>query len=55
MGLVYYLFARHHILPGDYWSRRQGEKDLIWALASHEANERNPAVRRAPPVTRRKK
>ena len=55
LGLVYYLFARHHILPGDYWSRSQGEKDLIWALASHEANKRRAAPKEGPPVTRRKK
>lgn len=55
MGLVYYLFARHHILPGDYWSRGQGERDLIWALASHEANERQATPRKGPPVTKRKK
>ena len=43
------------LLPGDYWGRSQGERDLIWALASHEANERRAAPRKGPPVTKRKK
>lgn len=25
----------HGILPGDYYNRPQGEKDLIWALSSY--------------------
>lgn len=44
LGLVYYLFSRHGILPGDYYSRTQGEKDLIWALSSYEANKKAPPV-----------
>lgn len=40
LGLVYYLFSRHGILPGDYYSRTQGEKDLLWALSSYEANKK---------------
>lgn len=43
------------LLPGEYWSRSQGERDLIWALASHEANERRAAPRKGPPITKRKK
>lgn len=43
------------MLPGDYWSRSQGERDLIWALASHEANERRAAPQKGPPITKRKK
>ena len=43
------------LLPGDYWSRSQGERDLIWALASHEANERRAAPQKGPPITKRKK
>lgn len=38
LGLVYYLFAKHGILPGDYYRRSEGEKDLIWALSSYEAD-----------------
>ncbi len=37
------------MLPGDYWSRSQGERDLIWALASHEANERRAVPRKGRP------
>ncbi len=37
---MYYLYAVHGILPGDYYRRSQGEKDLIWAFASYEANQR---------------
>ena len=44
LGLVYYLFSRHGILPGDYYSRPQGEKDLLWALSSYEANKKAPPV-----------
>ena len=44
LGLVYYLFSRHGILPGDYYSRTQGEKDLLWALSSYEANKKAPPV-----------
>ena len=44
MGLVYYLFSQHGILPGDYYSRPQGEKDLLWALSSYEANKKAPPV-----------
>ena len=57
MGLAYYLFHVHGILPGDYYGRPQGEKDLIWALSSYEASRggrrapRGKAVR----ITRRKK
>ena len=42
------------MLPGDYWSRSQGERDLIWALASHEANEWRAAPWKGPPVTKLK-
>lgn len=44
LGLVYYLFSRHGILPSDYYSRPQGEKDLLWALSSYEANKKAPPV-----------
>lgn len=44
LGLVYYLFSRHGILPGHYYSRPQGEKDLLWALSSYEANKKAPPV-----------
>ena len=44
LGLVYYLFSRHGILPGDYYSRPQGEKDLLWALSSYEENKKAPPV-----------
>ena len=44
LGLVYYLFSRHGILPGDYYSRTQGEKDLLWALSSYEPNKKAPPV-----------
>ena len=47
LGLVYYLYHVHHILPGDYYGRPQGEKDLLWALSSYEANP--------PPRRRRRK
>lgn len=40
MGLAYYLYAAHGILPGDYYRRSQGEKDLIWAFASYEAEQK---------------
>ena len=58
LGLAYYLFRVHGILPGDYYGRTQGEKDLIWALSSYEANQK--AAPRAPRgkavrSTRRKK
>ena len=57
LGLVYYLFSRHGILPGDYYSRTQGEKDLLWALSSYEANKKAPPVPRGKTVrgTKRKK
>lgn len=35
---MYYLFHVHGILPGDYYRRTQGEKDLLWALSSYEAD-----------------
>lgn len=41
MGLAYYLYAAHGILPGDYYRRSQGEKDLLWAFASYEAEQKN--------------
>ena len=34
-------------LPGDYYGRPQGEKDLLWALSSYEVNP--------PPRGRRRK
>jgi len=47
----------HGILPGDYYGRPQGEKDLIWALSSYEAAARSrPAPRgKAIKITRGKK
>ncbi|MDR3855762.1 MAG: hypothetical protein Q3X77_09370 [Oscillospiraceae bacterium] len=47
----------HGILPGDYYNRPQGEKDLIWALSSYEAAARSrPTPRgKAIKVTRGKK
>ena len=36
---MYYLYAVHGILPGHYYRRSQGERDLIWAFASYEANQ----------------
>lgn len=44
---MYYLYHVHHILPGDYYGRPQGEKDLLWALSSYEVNP--------PPRGRRRK
>ena len=57
LGLVYYLFSRHGILPGDYYSRTQGEKDLLWALSSYVANKKAPPVSggKAVKSTKRKK
>ena len=57
LGLVYYLFSRHGILPGDYYSRTQGDKDLIWALSSYEANKKAPPIPQGKTVksTKRKK
>ena len=37
---MYYLYAVLGILPGDYYRRSQGERHLIWAFASYEANQR---------------
>ena len=37
MGLVYYLFHTKGWAPGDYYGKSPGERDLIWALASWEA------------------
>lgn len=43
----------HGILPGDYYRRSQGEKDLIWAFASYEAEQKNGGrCLRVPPKTR---
>jgi hypothetical protein len=42
LGLAYYLYAVHGILPGDFYRRGQGEKDLIWAFASYENEKRKP-------------
>lgn len=47
LGLAYYLYAVHGILPGDYYRRSQGEKDLIWAFASYEAQQALPAQNQA--------
>jgi len=35
--LVYYLFHTKGWYPGEYYSKPPGERDLIWALASYEA------------------
>lgn len=54
---MYYLYHVHHILPGDYYGRTQGEKDLLWALSSYEANKKAPPVPQGKTVksTKRKK
>ena len=54
---MYYLYAVHGILPGDYYRRSQGERDLIWAFASYEAEQKNSGTRekQVPPRTRQKK
>ena len=44
MGLVYYLFHVKGWAPGDYYRKSPGERDLIWALASYEANHNPPQV-----------
>lgn len=54
---MYYLYAVHGILPGDYYRRSQGERDLIWAFASYEANQRQgpkPKTIRIPSRAKRK-
>ena len=50
-------FQMDGTLPGDYYGRPQGEKDLIWALSSYEATARDrPAPRsKAIKITRGKK
>lgn len=43
MGLLYYLFSAHHWGLHDLralWEGETGWHDLIYALASYEANER---------------
>ena len=56
LGLAYYLYAVHGILPGDYYRRSQGEKDLIWAFASYEAEQKSgKRSKRFPPRTRHMK
>ena len=53
MGLAYYLYAAHGILPGDYYRLSQGEKDLLWAFASYEAEQKNGGrCLRVPPKAR---
>ena len=53
LGLAYYLYAVHGILPWDYYRRSQGEKDLIWAFASYEAEHKSgKRSKRFPPRTR---
>ena len=53
LGLAYYLYAVHGLLPGDYDRRSQGEKDLIWAFASYEAEQKSgKRKQRFPPRTR---
>ena len=49
---MYYLYAVHGILPGDYYRRSQGEKDLIWAFAPYEAEQKGGRRKqRCPPRT----
>ena len=53
LGLAYYLYAAHGILPGDYYWRSQGERDLIWAFASYEAEQKSGGrCLRVPPKAR---
>ena len=43
LGLLYYLFSAHHWGLRDLralWEGETGWHDLVYALASHEANER---------------
>ena len=40
LGLVYYLFHRHHWTPEMYYGMGQGGRDLAWALALHEAERK---------------
>ena len=40
LDLVYYLFRRHHWTPEMYYGMGQGGRDLTWALALHEIEER---------------
>lgn len=49
---MYYLYAVHGILPGDYYRRSQGERDLIWAFASYEANQRQGQKAQKPKTIR---
>lgn len=39
LGLVYYLFHTKNLMPWDYAGRSKGERDLVWALASYEAEK----------------
>lgn len=41
LGLVYYLFHTKGWSPGEYYGKSPGERDLIWALASWEAEQRS--------------
>ena len=36
---MYYLYHQKGWAPGDYYRRSPGERDLIWALASYEAEK----------------
>ncbi len=36
---MYYLFHTKNWAPGDYYRKLPGERDLIWALASFEAEQ----------------
>ena len=36
---MYYLFHRHHWPPEQYYAMGPGGRDLVWALALHEAEQ----------------
>lgn len=57
LGLAYCPHAVHGILPGDCCRRSQGERGLIWAVASYGAEQKNSGARKkqVPPRTRQKK
>jgi len=41
LALLYYLFRRHHVMPGTWAKMSAGEQDLVWAFAAYEIEQRN--------------
>lgn len=37
---MYYLFQKHHLLPGDYWRLPAGEKLVLRAFFHRDMEER---------------